>query len=118
MLDHTHHFSYIFLLHFIMPKKSCLKLVSVLTSEVNHIFPLYMSSEKMGCERCKRRDELDYCNLDDREKHFLMFMLDGCGQEMVNHTQAHCCLLFVLSLVPSTLYSLRSEISVDDFVLT
>uniref|UniRef100_A0ACD5X269 Uncharacterized protein n=1 Tax=Avena sativa TaxID=4498 RepID=A0ACD5X269_AVESA len=37
----------------------------------------------MGCERCKWRDELDYCNLDDREKHFLMFMLDGCGQEMI-----------------------------------
>nr|XP_051179435.1 putative B3 domain-containing protein Os08g0325100 [Lolium perenne] len=42
-----------------------------------------MSREKMGCERCKRRDELDYCNLDDREKHFLMFMLDGCAQEMI-----------------------------------
>ncbi|XP_037419001.1 putative B3 domain-containing protein Os08g0325100 [Triticum dicoccoides] len=41
-----------------------------------------MSGEKMGCERCKRRDELDYCNLDDREKHFLMFMVDGCGREM------------------------------------
>uniref|UniRef100_A0ACD6A6Z2 Uncharacterized protein n=1 Tax=Avena sativa TaxID=4498 RepID=A0ACD6A6Z2_AVESA len=37
----------------------------------------------MGCERCKWRDELDYCNLDDREKHFLMFMLDGCAQEMI-----------------------------------
>lgn len=37
----------------------------------------------MGCERCKKRDELDYCNLDDREKHFLMFMLDGCDQEMI-----------------------------------
>ncbi|XBH83339.1 hypothetical protein VPH35_071782 [Triticum aestivum] len=36
----------------------------------------------MGCQRCKRRDELDYCNLDDREKHFLMFMVDGCGREM------------------------------------
>ncbi|KAF7043896.1 hypothetical protein CFC21_053198 [Triticum aestivum] len=37
----------------------------------------------MGCERCERRDELDYCNLDDREKHFLMFIVDDCGQEMI-----------------------------------
>uniref|UniRef100_A0ACD6A5G2 Uncharacterized protein n=1 Tax=Avena sativa TaxID=4498 RepID=A0ACD6A5G2_AVESA len=36
----------------------------------------------MGCGRCERRDELDYCNLDDREKYFLMFMLDGCRSEM------------------------------------
>ncbi|XP_037429280.1 putative B3 domain-containing protein Os08g0325100 [Triticum dicoccoides] len=37
----------------------------------------------MGCERCERRDELDYCNLDDREKYFLMFIVDDCGQEMI-----------------------------------
>uniref|UniRef100_A0A8I6XCI9 TF-B3 domain-containing protein n=1 Tax=Hordeum vulgare subsp. vulgare TaxID=112509 RepID=A0A8I6XCI9_HORVV len=37
----------------------------------------------MGCERCERRDERDYCDLDDREKHFLMFIVDGCGQEMI-----------------------------------
>uniref|UniRef100_A0ACD5X4V1 Uncharacterized protein n=1 Tax=Avena sativa TaxID=4498 RepID=A0ACD5X4V1_AVESA len=41
-------------------------------------------SEKMGmgCGRCERRDELDYCNLDDREKYFLMFMVYGCHREM------------------------------------
>jgi hypothetical protein len=51
-----------------------------------------ISSEKMGCERCKRRDELDYSNLDDREKHFLLFMLDGCTQEMVTRPHSSALL--------------------------
>ncbi|XP_024319048.1 putative B3 domain-containing protein Os08g0325100 isoform X2 [Brachypodium distachyon] len=37
----------------------------------------------MCCERCKRRDERDYCSLDDREKYFLIFMEDGCAHEMI-----------------------------------
>lgn len=37
----------------------------------------------IGCERCERRDELDYCNLDDRDKYFLMFMVDGYRREMI-----------------------------------
>jgi hypothetical protein len=57
-----------------------------------------MSREKMGigCERCERRDELDYCNLDDRDKYFLMFMVDGYRSEMVSLQPILIWLLFVL----------------------
>jgi hypothetical protein len=57
-----------------------------------------MSREKMGigCERCERRDELDYCNLDDLDKYFLMFMVDGYRREMVSLQPILLWLLFVL----------------------
>uniref|UniRef100_A0ACD5X9M8 Uncharacterized protein n=1 Tax=Avena sativa TaxID=4498 RepID=A0ACD5X9M8_AVESA len=36
-----------------------------------------------SCERCKRRDEQDYRELDDQEKHFLMLMMGDFQHEMI-----------------------------------
>lgn len=41
---------------------------------------------KMGtwCERCRRRDEQDYRNLDDCQKHFLLLMMGDFQHEIVS----------------------------------
>uniref|UniRef100_A0ACD5X564 Uncharacterized protein n=1 Tax=Avena sativa TaxID=4498 RepID=A0ACD5X564_AVESA len=36
-----------------------------------------------SCERCKRRDEQDYRELDDREKYFLMLIMGDFQHEMI-----------------------------------
>ncbi|KQK14139.2 putative B3 domain-containing protein Os08g0325100 [Brachypodium distachyon] len=46
---------------------------------------VHNKGKNMGapCGRCKWRDELDYRGLDDREKHFLMFMMGDFQHEMI-----------------------------------
>ncbi|EEC83370.1 hypothetical protein OsI_28782 [Oryza sativa Indica Group] len=36
-----------------------------------------------SCERCRRRDEQDYRNLDDSQKHFLLTMMGDFQHEMI-----------------------------------